>query len=69
MNQQKETDTMKIAKYTKFHAGTNNPRTLHRGTAPKPNPYHGGSGKQKGVLHAPPAPGGAVNSANYGGRK
>jgi hypothetical protein len=33
----------------------------HKGTEPKPSPYHGGSGKPKGVLHAPPSPGSAVN--------
>jgi hypothetical protein len=47
----------------KRHAGSGIPHgTLHRGTDKKPSPYHGGSGKPKGVTHAPPRPGGAVNA-------
>jgi hypothetical protein len=41
---------------SKYHAGTNLPRTLHRG-ATKPEattaPYHAGSGAPKGIVHAP----------------
>jgi hypothetical protein len=48
----------------KYHAGTRIPRSLHRGGV-KPEAttsgFHGGSGKPKGVTHAPPRPGGAVN--------
>jgi hypothetical protein len=46
----------------KRHAGSGIPHG-HRniGTAPKPSPIHHGSGKPVGVVHAPPAPGGAVN--------
>jgi hypothetical protein len=46
----------------------NSPMNRDRTPAPKPT-YHHGSGKPLGVLHAPPSPGGAVNSANYGGQK
>jgi hypothetical protein len=54
---------------TKFHAGTKHAQgSLHRGTAPKPSPVHGGSGAAKGTVHkAPTRP--AVNSANYGAQK
>jgi hypothetical protein len=38
----------------KRHAGSGRPQgSLHRGTAPKPSPLHGGSGAPKGVTHAP----------------
>jgi hypothetical protein len=45
---------------TKFHAGTHRVqgRLTNKGTAPKPNPYHGGSGAPR-VVHdaaAPPPP-------------
>ena len=54
----------------KLHAGSGIPHGhLNRGTAPKPSPYHHGSGKPLGRLHSPPSPGGAVNSANYSGHK
>jgi hypothetical protein len=46
---------------TQFHGGTKLPRTLHKGTEPKPNPLHGGSGAPRGVVHAAPAAGGSVN--------
>jgi hypothetical protein len=46
----------------KRHAGSGIPHGhLNRGTERKPSPYHGGSGAPKGVTHAPPSPGGAVN--------
>jgi hypothetical protein len=46
----------------KLHAGSGIPHgTLHRGTDKKPSPYHHGSSKSLGVLHSPPAAGGAVN--------
>jgi hypothetical protein len=46
----------------KLHAGSGIPHGhLNRGTAPKPSPYHHGSGKPVGVTHAPPPAGGAVN--------
>jgi hypothetical protein len=49
---------------SKYHGGTQHTRTLHRGS-PKPEAttsgFHGGSGKAKGITHAPPPPGGAVN--------
>jgi hypothetical protein len=46
----------------KLHAGSGIPHGhLNKGTAPKPAPYHVGSGKPKGVTHAPPSAGGAVN--------
>jgi hypothetical protein len=32
-----------------------------KGTQPRPNPVHAGSGRQHGILHAPPSPGSAVN--------
>ena len=55
---------------SKYHGGTKHTRTLHRGRM-KPEattaPYHVGSGAPKGT-HAPPRPGGAVNSANYAGQ-
>jgi hypothetical protein len=54
----------------KRHAGSGIPHGhLNRGTAPKPSPIHHGSGKPVGVTHAPPPPGGTVNSANYAGQK
>jgi hypothetical protein len=38
---------------TKLHAGSGRPQgSLQRGTAPKPNPVHGGSGASR-VTHAP----------------
>jgi hypothetical protein len=38
----------------KRHAGSGRPQgSLHRGTAPQPSPFHGGSGAPKGVVHAP----------------
>jgi hypothetical protein len=47
---------------TKIHAGSGlSHGHLNKGTAPKPSPYHGGSGKSKGVTHAPSPAGGAVN--------
>lgn len=47
---------------TKRHGGTHHVQgSLQRGTERKPSPYHAGSGKPKGVLHAPPAAGSAVN--------
>jgi hypothetical protein len=46
----------------KKHGGTDHVQgSLHRGTAPKPSPYHGGSGRPKGVTNGPPKPGAAVN--------
>jgi hypothetical protein len=53
----------------KLHAGSGLPHGhLNHGTERKPSPYHGGSGKPKGVVHdAPTRP--AVNSANYAGQK
>jgi hypothetical protein len=36
-----------------------------KGTQPRPNPTHAGSGRPHGVTHAPPPPGGTVNSQNY----
>jgi hypothetical protein len=46
----------------KHHGGTHHRQgTLNRGTERKPSPYHGGSGKPKGVTHAPPTAGSAVN--------
>jgi hypothetical protein len=38
---------------TKYHAGTHHRQgtLMNRGTAPKPSPLHGGSGRQKGVTH------------------
>jgi hypothetical protein len=48
----------------KLHSGSGIPHGhLNRGTDKKPSPYHGGSGKPKGVTHSPPAAGGAVNRA------
>ena len=43
---------------TKFHAGTRHPQgtLMNRGTAPKPSPYHGGSGAAKGRTKGPPQP-------------
>ena len=55
---------------SKYHAGTNLPRTLHRGvTKPEATtaPYHAGSGAQKRLHEAPTLP--QVNSANYAGHK
>jgi hypothetical protein len=50
----------------KRHAGSGIPHGhLNRGTERKPSPYHGGSGKPKGVTHSPPPSGGTVNSQNY----
>jgi hypothetical protein len=38
----------------KHHGGTQHVQgALHRGTAPRPSPVHGGSGRPKGVVHAP----------------
>jgi hypothetical protein len=46
----------------KLHAGSGKPQgTLNHGTHPRPSPVHGGSGAPKGVTHAPPQRGGAVN--------
>jgi hypothetical protein len=46
----------------KLHVGSGLPHGhLNRGTEGKPSPYHGGSGKLKGITHASPAPGSAVN--------
>jgi hypothetical protein len=54
----------------KRHGGTNHVQgSLNRGTQPRPNPTHAGSGKSHGVTHAPPPPGGTVNSANYAGQR
>ena len=54
----------------KHHGGTHHVQgVLNRGTKPKPSPYHHGSGKPVGVLHAPPSPGGTVNAANYAAHK
>jgi hypothetical protein len=53
---------------TQFHGGTKLPRTLHKGTAPKPSPTHGGSGASKGILHAAPTKP-IINAANYGAQK
>jgi hypothetical protein len=33
----------------------------HKGTQPRPNPVHAGSGRPHGILHAPPTAGSAVN--------
>ena len=39
-----------------------------KGTKPRPNPYHAGSGRPHGVLHeAPTLP--QVNAANYASQK
>jgi hypothetical protein len=46
----------------KRHGGTHHVQgVLNRGTAPKPSPYHHGSGKPLGVLHEAPPAGSAVN--------
>jgi hypothetical protein len=38
----------------KLHAGSGIPHGhQNKGTAPKPSPFHGGSGAPKGVVHAP----------------
>jgi hypothetical protein len=53
----------------KRHAGSGIPHGhLNRGTERKPSPYHGGSGKPKGVVNAAPVRP-QVNSANYAGHK
>jgi hypothetical protein len=40
----------------------------HKGTHPRPNPFHAGSGKPHGVLRAAPTlP--QVNSSNYAGQR
>jgi hypothetical protein len=49
-------------------SGTQN-SAMNRDNIRRPNSQHHGSGKPLGVLHAPPPPGGAVNSANYAGQK
>jgi hypothetical protein len=53
----------------KQHGGTHHIQgSLHRGTAPKPSPYHHGSGRPLGKVHeAPTLP--QINSANYAGHK
>jgi hypothetical protein len=53
----------------KLHAGSGIPHGhLNRGTAPKPSPYHHGSGKPLGVVNAASTlP--QINSANYAGQK
>ena len=46
----------------KIHAASGLPHGhQNKGTARKPSPYHGGSGAPKGVVHAPPSAGSAVN--------
>jgi hypothetical protein len=52
----------------KTHGGTNHVQgRLNRGTQPKPNPNHAGSGKPHGqVTEALTRP--AVNAANYAGQ-
>jgi hypothetical protein len=46
----------------KRHGGSGLPHGhQNKGTAPKPSPWHGGSGAPKGVTHAPPSAGSAVN--------
>jgi hypothetical protein len=58
----------------KFHVGGhgNHPMNLDadnmKGTQPRPNPYHGGSGRPLGTTHAP-SPQPVVNAANYGQQK
>jgi hypothetical protein len=38
----------------KHHGGTHHVQgVLNRGTAPRPSPQHAGSGRPKGVTHAP----------------
>jgi hypothetical protein len=56
-----------------FYVGghLNHPMNLdgdgRKGTKPRPNPYHAGSGKPHGVLHeAPTLP--QVNDKNYSGK-
>jgi hypothetical protein len=53
----------------KKHGGTDHAQgVINRGTKPKPNPFHAGSGRPHGAINdAPMRP--AVNSANYGGHK
>jgi hypothetical protein len=53
----------------KRHAGSGLPHGhLNRGTAPKPAPYHAGSGRPKGIVHeAPTRP--TINAQNYAGQK
>jgi hypothetical protein len=52
---------------TRTHGGTKLPRTLNKGTHPRPNPVHAGSGRSHGITHAPPPPGGTVNRGSVFG--
>jgi hypothetical protein len=41
----------------KLHGGTHHVQgTLNRGTTPRPNPLHAGSGRRQGVTHGAPQP-------------
>jgi hypothetical protein len=50
-------------------SGTHNSPMNRDQRQPRPNLTHAASGKRHGILHAPPSPGVAINSANYGGQR